>query len=248
MTSLGERFQKQQQVVRLPLWREAGLLPEWLQLRAAPVFRGQGIPRGNGSAVVTLPGFMCSDQYTSCLTDWLERIGYRAYPSRLARNNDCLDKSLSRVRTTIDTAAQETGGKVHLIGHSLGGILARIATQQRPELVASVITLAAPLRGIRAHSYILWLGRRVRDRVQNADAPQCFTGFCHCPAVTALQQAWPPSVPTWAIYTQADGIVDWRMCLTDDPACNLEVSGTHIGLVFNADVYRLVAARLAQTS
>ena len=246
MTLLTEPFQKQQQAVRLPIWREAGLLHEWLKLRSAPVFYGQGIPRGNGSAVVTIPGFMCSDLYTGCLTNWLQRIGYRAYPSGLERNNDCLEKLLRRVMATIEQAAADTGGKVHLIGHSLGGVLARIATIQRPELVASVITLASPFRGIRAHSYVLWLGSRVRSRVQSRDAPNCFTGFCACPAITALQL--PVAIRNCAVYTKADGIVDWRACINDDPACNVEVSGTHVGLVFNAEVYRLIAARLAQRS
>ena len=239
-----ELFQREQQAVRLPIWREAKLLPEWLQLRTSRVFAGQGIPRGNGSAVVTIPGFMCSDLYLGCLTAWLARSGYRAYPSRIERNNDCLDKLLQRVLATIETAAAETGGKVHLIGHSLGGVFARIVAIQRPELVASVITLASPFRGIRAHSYVLWLGSRVRRRVQSEDAPNCFTGFCACSAITALQKDWPVSVSNCAIYTKADGIVDWRACINDDPTNNAEVSGTHLGLVFNAEVYRLIATHL----
>lgn len=246
MSLLTEAFQRQQQAIRIPIWREAKLLPEWLQLKTAPVFYGRGIPRGNGAAVVTIPGFLCSDLYTNCLTKWLQRIGYHAYPSGLKRNNDCIEKLLHRVLTTVENGAVETGGKVHLIGHSLGGVLARIAATQRPELVASVITLAAPFRGIRAHSYILWLGSRVRQRIQAADVPHCFTGFCDCPSVLALQTAWPDSVPNCAIYTKADGIVDWRMCVNEDDASNFEVSGTHVGLVFNAEVYRLIAQKLSE--
>ncbi|HEX4949151.1 MAG TPA: alpha/beta fold hydrolase, partial [Blastocatellia bacterium] len=175
----------------------------------------------------------------------LGRIGYRAYPSGIERNNECIEKVLSHVLATMEQAATETNGKVHLIGHSLGGVLARMAAIQRPELVASVITLAAPFRGVRAHPYILWLGRRVRTRVQTAAAPHCFTGFCACPAVSALQCAWPASVPHCAIYTKSDGIVDWRACISEDEARNIAVTGTHVGLVFNPHVYQLIAHRLA---
>jgi triacylglycerol lipase len=244
MSLLTEAFQREQQTMRLPLWREVGLVQEWLRLRTTPVFRGQGIPRGDGAAVVTIPGFMCRDVYTHCLTAWLQRLGYRAFPSGIERNNDCLEKVLGRVMTTIEQAAAATGGQVHLIGHSLGGVLARIIAAERPALIASVLTLASPFRGIRAHPYVLRLARRVRERVQHQDAPHCFTGFCACPAITALQKELPAAIRHCAVYTKADGIVDWRACINDDPACNVEVSGTHIGLVFNAEVYRLIATHL----
>ena len=235
-----EIFHPHQQTARVPIWREAKLIDEWLQLKTSPVWAGQNVPRGNGSAVVTIPGFLCSDRYTNCLTNWLQRVGYRASPSGLVRNNDCLENTLQRVRETIENAADETGGRVHLIGHSLGGVIARIAAIQRPELIASVMTLAAPFRGVRAHWYVLWLGQCVRQRLQREDAPQCFTGFCPCPAINALQQDFPASVPNCAIYTKADGIVDWRACINDNPLYNAEVSGTHIGLVFNPQVYGLI--------
>ena len=238
-------FHRHQQSIWVPIWREAGLAREWLRLHRSPVFAGHGIPPGNGAAVVTIPGFLCSDLYTATLTKWLRRIGYRAYSSRLERNNDCIEKVLSRVLTTIATAASETGGPVHLIGHSLGGMLARMAAVQRREQVASVITLGSPFRGVRAHPYVLWLGHRVRRRVQVAVAPHCFTGYCHCPAVAALQQELPAGLENCAVYTKTDGIVDWRACLNNDPARDVEVTGTHVGLVFNVEVYQLIAERLA---
>ena len=246
MSLLPERFQKHQQSVRIPIWREVGLIQEWLKLRTAPVFHGKGIEPGDGSAVISIPGFMCSDLYTHSLRKWLTRIGYRAYPSGLERNNDCIEKSLHRLLQMIEKAAAETRGKVHLIGHSLGGVLARIATARQPEAIASVITLGSPFRGIRAHSYVLWLSRRVRERVQSADVPHCFTGFCDCVSVSALQQPWPQQVPNRAIYTKADGVVDWQMCINEDATTNSEVAGTHTGLVFNPEVYQLIARQLAK--
>ncbi len=248
MSTITELFHPHQQGVRVPIWREAQLIPEWFQLRASPVFAGKTIPPGNGSAVITIPGFMCSDLYTACLTNWLARIGYRAYPSGLVRNNDCVEKLLQRLLVTIETAAAATGGKVHLIGHSLGGVMARIAALQRPERVASVVTLASPFRGIRAHSYVLWLGRRVHNRLQHVEAPHCFTGFCSCASVAALQKQFPVAVPNCAIYTKTDGIVDWQACIHENPLYNAEVSGTHIGLVFNQQVYQLLGRWLAENS
>jgi hypothetical protein len=76
--------------------------------------------------------------------------------------------------------------------------------------------------------------------------PGCFTGYCGCEAVAGLRQGLPASVPDLAVYSRTDGIVDWRYCINDDPEGNVEVSGTHIGMVFNPQVYRLLATRLAE--
>jgi hypothetical protein len=48
-----------------------------------------------------------------------------------------------------------------------------------------------------------------------------------------------------AVYTRNDGIVDWQYCITGDPKIDCEVNGTHIGLIFNANVYALIANRLS---
>ncbi|MDZ7783814.1 MAG: SDR family NAD(P)-dependent oxidoreductase [Halioglobus sp.] len=60
--------------------------------------------------------------------------------------------------------------------------------------------------------------------------------------------ATPPPVPTTAIYTRAEGLVNWRTLLQagDNHAVrNIEVPGTHIGLNRNAAVWYWVAKKLA---
>ena len=66
-----EEFQPQ----NLPIWREALLGVDWLSLRVSSVHRGVGVPRGDGSPVVLVPGFMGSDRYLSDMRNWLSRIG-----------------------------------------------------------------------------------------------------------------------------------------------------------------------------
>jgi hypothetical protein len=39
--------------------------------------------------------------------------------------------------------------------------------------------------------------------------------------------------------------VDWRYCRSGDRNTDFEVSGTHVGLVFNPSVYSIIAERLA---
>jgi triacylglycerol lipase len=240
-------FLKDQEISQRPLWREAFVGLDWLALRSSPVYYGIGVPRGDGSAVIVVPGFLGTDMYLQEIYSWLRRIGYRPYMSRIGWNAECINTLVGRLCETIAKAQAETGGKVHLIGHSLGGVLARSATAQVPDSIASVITLGSPFRGIRSHPLVIAAGERVRERIRrrNGDLqPDCYTGYCGCPAVTAVQGGLPSSVPQSAIYTKSDGVVDWRVCVTDDPATNFEVTGTHVGLVFNATVYDLIAKRL----
>ena len=234
----------------VPLWQEALFGVEVLLLRAAPAYYGIGIPRGNASGVVVIPGFMGTDIYLMDMYAWLQRIGYRAYYSGIGLNAECPNLLIQRrLNATIDKARAETGLPVHLIGHSLGGIIARSAAHQRAKDIASVITLGSPFRGTVVHSRVLRMAEMVRDRIKSTHGPgvlpDCYTGRCTCHFMDSLKKDLPNSISQTAIYTKSDGVVDWQYCITGNPAVDVEVLGTHIGLAFNPTVYETVAKRLA---
>jgi len=233
-------------------WTEMLFTAEILLLHATPVYYGFGIPRGDGSAVVIIPGFLGTDLYLMELHAWLGRIGYQPYFSGIPINAECPNLLVQRhLNQTIERALAETGRRIHLIGHSLGGIIARSVASQRPRDIASVITLAAPFRGTVAHSGIVRAAETVRQRILKKHGtgvlPACYTGHCTCDFVDSLQRSVPPSVLETAVYSHDDGVVDWRYCRTDNPGADFQVSGTHIGLAFNSSVYTIIANRLAQT-
>ncbi len=144
-------------------------------------------------------------------------------------------------------AYQDTTRKVHVIGHSLGGTLARSVAVRHPHLVASVITMASPLRAVRAHPMVLGAALVVRRRIlaERDVNSECYSGFCDCDFLNSIYQPLPPPIVQAAIYTKGDGVVDWRCCIYDDPETDIEVQGTHVGLAFNPQVYRHVAEVLA---
>ena len=184
---------------------------------------------------------------------WLRRIGYRPYFSGIGLNAECPNLLIRhRLNHTIETALAETGKKIHMVGHSLGGIIARSIAGQRPGDVASVITLGSPFRGAVAHSSILRAAEVVRKHIlldHGQDVlPDCYTGRCSCDFLDSLRREVSSAVRQTAIYTRADGIVDWHYCVTDYPKIDCEVSGTHLGLAFNPVVYHLIATRLADAA
>src|SRR5581483_3112863 len=234
----------------LPIWSEVLFAAELVLLHAAPSYYGLGVPHGDGSAVVLIPAFLCPDVYLTPLYQWLARIGYKAFFSGIGFNTECPNLLIrQQLNATIEKALARSGRKVHLIGHSLGGIIARAIAAQRPADVASVITLGAPFRGTVAHRSILRAAELVRHHILTKHGtrvlPDCYTGYCTCDFLESLNCAMPNVILETAVYTEGDGVVDWRYCRTERPESDFSVSGTHIGLAFNPSVYSIIAARLA---
>ena len=245
-------FREDRAEANVPLWKEARFAAEVISLHFSPVFYGVSVPRGDGAGVILIPGFLLGDLHVAELAHWLKRIGYRPYLSGIKFNADCPNLLIQRrLHATLDQAPRQTGGKVHLIGHSLGGLMARAIAGQRPDDVASVITLAAPFRGTVAHRSVLIAAEAVRRRILRKHGPEvqpnCFTGYCTCQFLDALRRDMPPSVVETAIYTRTDGVVDWRYCITQKPNADFDVPGTHLGLTFNPMAYSIIAERLTQS-
>lgn len=236
--------------VAVPLWREALVALDWVALRASPVYRGLGIPHGDGAPVILIPGFLGIDGYLAEMHSWLKRIGYQPHMSGIGQNADCPNVLTQRLCVTIDRTYRDTRRRVRLVGHSLGGVLARAAAVRYPRRIAQVISLGSPVNSVRAHPTVFAAARFVRGRVlwrrRSEVEPNCYTGECDCTFLDAVRQEIPPSVMHASIYTKSDGVVDWRSCLEENGGLNIQVRGTHCGLPFNADVYRNVAALLAR--
>lgn len=252
MATTTPAFHREQKATARPIWLEALAGIDFIALHAAPVYYGLGVPHGNQSAVIVVPGFLGTDHYLTVMYYWLRRIGYKPYFSGIGWNADCLNTLTQRLSHTINRAYNETDGKkVHLIGHSLGGILSRAAATHHKDKVASVITLGSPYRGVSSHPVVLQTAEAVRakimsNRLKRDNFPNCYTGYCDCHTLTALQSGFPDSIQQSSIYTKTDGIVDWRVCVNDDPATDFEVKATHVGLAFNPAAYYLIAKRLSK--
>ncbi len=234
----------------LPIWQELMAGVEMAFLRVSPVYWGYGVPRGDGSAVVLIPGFLGTDFYLMQFRAWLQRIGYKPFYSGIPMNAECPNLLIRQhVHDSIQQASKTTRKRIHLIGHSLGGTIALAAAAQNPDRVASVITLGAPIRGVVGHGAIMKTAeivrRQILERNREGVLPDCYTGACTCAFIESLKVQLPRSVRHTAVYTKTDGILDWHVTRTGNPSVDFEVSATHIGLVFSPLVYGVVAERLA---
>jgi hypothetical protein len=193
------------------------------------------LPRGDGHAVLVLPGFMASDVSTRPMRKLFKRLGYEARGWKLGRNMGAPPRVREAMRERLAELHRRTGRKVSLVGWSLGGVYARELARHAPEQVRRVITLGSPFNGHPLANNADALYRRM-----NPDIPVDWEGF--------RRRRVPPSVPCTSIYSRTDGIVAWQ-CSLEDAAPNtenVEVRGSHCGLGVNPQVLREVAARLAR--
>ncbi|NNL87337.1 MAG: hypothetical protein HKP27_16875 [Myxococcales bacterium] len=251
---LGDPFAYDESIehVNTPLWREVLWPLDWMKLRFSKAYCGRGLPHGNGEPVLVIPGFLSNDIVMFEMHRWLLRIGYKPHASRIPFNVDCPNETAKRLVARIATLHDETGERVRLIGHSLGGMLARSLAQYAPEHTDRVITLGSPFRDlVRAHPAVVGLWDHIKEAQGNLLGrnlkPSCATGHCLCDFVKHMLDPEESSVPQFAVYSRKDGVAHWESCVTEDDAMNDEVNCTHVGMAFHPMVFEAVAHRLAET-
>lgn len=195
--------------------------------------------RGDGHPVITLPGFLASDNSTRPMRGLLGDIGYRPYAWGLGRNMHFNEEREADLIALLDRVYRDHGEPVSLIGWSLGGVFAREIAKIRPEKVRSVISLGSPIRAPRGHSNARHLYDRVNGNPEAAELERI------------SQLNVPPPVPTTSIYSKTDGIVAWQGSIQDPHPGhpyteNIEVIASHLGIGVNPFAMYAIADRLSQ--
>lgn len=98
--------------------------------------------------VILLHGLWLRGMAMNYLSRRLSAAGFDAQTFDYATVRDGIDVASKRLRELIGTFG---GGKVHLVGHSLGGLVAAMIVQRHPDLIdGRIVCLGAPLRGSAA--------------------------------------------------------------------------------------------------
>jgi pimeloyl-ACP methyl ester carboxylesterase len=234
---------------------EAQAFGEFAALHRDPVFFGVGVPRGDGRTVLVIPGLFGNDAYLQPLQIWLRRIGYSPAWSTLFPNAGCPERLSGQLRRALGAQRRDTSRPLAVIGHSRGGMLAWALASHLQHEVSHLVLLGSPagaaVESIRAggsftpppgiaHSSVVEAGKQALRLLD----PDCDVPACGCPYVEDLKRPLSADTRVLSIYSRDDAVVAAAASRVTG-AENVEVSGTHAGLVANRAVYRDVGRFLA---
>jgi pimeloyl-ACP methyl ester carboxylesterase len=236
------------------LGNEARAATELAALVASPVFYGSGVPRGDGKAVLVLPGLFGNDAYLVPIHSWLLRIGYRPIISTIGFNAGCADRVRQRVLLNVASHVAPRAA-LAVVGHSRGGMLGWSVAARLGERVTHLALLGSPagavVRAVRA-------GRDARqdfpaaatvveagERARRAMTPECRFPVCNCDYMQDLATPLSRATRLLSVASNEDPIVPREATITPG-AEHVTVSGSHSGLAHNVQVLRAVGAFLAE--
>jgi len=175
---------------------------------------------GTGPAIVLVPG-SCSTgaAWQPVISTWHNRfrcittslLGY----GRTGERRTACDPSISHEAGVLESVIRKAGGRVHLAGHSFGGLVAlAVGLRDRVDL-ASLVIIEAPavelLREKREHQH--YRAFRLTSQAYfadfkngNAEAIAAMIDFYGGPGTFA---SWPPKVRDYALETTPVNILDW---------------------------------------
>jgi pimeloyl-ACP methyl ester carboxylesterase len=233
-----------------PLWRESRIGLEAARLLRSPVWRGVGVPPGDGRPVLLIPGFLAGDGTLATMAKWLRANGYWTMRAGIRANVGCSQDACERIEERLEALADRTGLPVAIVGQSRGGVLAKVVAARRPDLVSGIVTLGAPTVGmLRVHPLVLLqvgvVGALGTGRVPGLMRVSCWRGACCRSFRTDLIGAFPAAVRYVCLYSRSDGIVDWRACLDGAADEHVEIDASHCGMALSTGAYEQLARVLA---
>jgi len=190
---------------------------------------------------LAIPGYGGGDGSMFFLRQLLDRIGYRSYPMELGTNIESAaerimriedavnfrEKMVTKITQRIESIHKETQRKVSLIGWSIGGLYAFDISQNHPNMIRQVITLAAPFGDPRGTSTFNLLRTLNRSKIPIEE--QNFDLWLNKRELKSHQ------VPIKVLYSPRDGIVSPHIArIEEHPTIeHIEVDASHTGFTVN---------------
>ena len=128
-------------------------------------------PMRGDEPVLLVPGFMAGDGTLALMRRALQQQGLRTYRSHIHANVGCTLSVATQIERRLESIAQRRGTKVRIVGHSLGGMLARGVAARRPDLVSGLVTMGSPMLAPGAHHVGLSASVAMLVRLSRAGFP-----------------------------------------------------------------------------
>jgi pimeloyl-ACP methyl ester carboxylesterase len=174
--------------------------------------------RGAGPTIVLVPG-SCStgaawrpviaafENRFRCVTTSLPGYG------RTAERRSAQDMSITRNAETVEQVIRKAGGRVHLVGHSFGGLVALAVALRNEVPLASLAMLEAPAMDVLREEEAHYRAFRVMTQAYFADFEsgnrEAIAAMIDFYGGAGTWASWPPRVRAYAIETTPVNIRDW---------------------------------------
>jgi pimeloyl-ACP methyl ester carboxylesterase len=173
---------------------------------------------GTGPTIVLVPG-SCSTgaAWRPVIAAWGNRFrcvttslpGY----GRTAERRTAEDMSIARNAETVESVIRKAGGRVHLVGHSFGGLVALAVALRNRVPLASLAMLEAPaievLREEDAHYRAFGQMTEAYFADFEDGNPEAIAAMIDFYGGAGTWASWPPRVRAYAIETTPVNIRDW---------------------------------------
>ena len=175
---------------------------------------------GSGTTLVLVPGSCSTGAAWGPVINAL-KCGFRCVTTSLLGYGATIerrppqDASMAHEAEMLETVVRKAGGRVHLVGHSLGGLVGLAVALRKQVDLASLVILEAPapeiLREAREDEHYQSF-RRMTDAYfaafesGNVEAIAAMIDFYGGAGTFA---SWPPKVRAYAVKTTPVNIVDW---------------------------------------
>jgi pimeloyl-ACP methyl ester carboxylesterase len=203
-----------------------------------------------GEPVLLVPGFLAGDYTLAWMGRELRHLGFRTYRAGIVANVGCIGEGTAALERRLEQVVERRERKVAMVGHSLGGMMARGLAARRPDLVSGIVTMGSPMLAPGAAHELLLAQVALLRRLQRLGfsglmGEECTSGECALRMWEESRLPLPEGFPFTAVYSRRDGIADWRACI--DPAGQArEVRTSHVGMALDPAVIEIVADALAR--
>jgi pimeloyl-ACP methyl ester carboxylesterase len=173
---------------------------------------------GSGPAVVLVPG-SCSTgaAWRPVIAAWQNR--FRCVTTSLpgyggtAERRTARDTSIARNAETVESVIRKAGGRVHLVGHSFGGLVALAVALRNRVPLASLVMLEAPAVEMLRDEEQHYRAFRRMTAAYFADVaagnPEAIAAMMDFYGGAGSYASWPPRVRAYAAETTPVNILDW---------------------------------------